>query len=55
MFLRHFNSLTFNGQRTEVIFKPLTLNAVKFLPAVNGLLLAPLNFEKWLTFNAVKF
>ncbi len=32
----------FNGQRTEVIFKPLTLNAVKLLPA-------------WLMFNAVKF
>jgi hypothetical protein len=23
-------------QRTEVIFKPLTINAVKFLPAVNS-------------------
>jgi hypothetical protein len=27
---------TVNGQRTEVIFKLLTLNAVKFLPAVNS-------------------
>jgi hypothetical protein len=26
----------FNGQRVELIFKPLTLSAVKFLPAVNG-------------------
>jgi hypothetical protein len=34
-FSRHFNLLTFNKQQTEVIFKPLALNAVKFLPAVN--------------------
>ncbi len=27
------------------------LNAVKFLPAVNGLLLTPLSFEKLLTVN----
>jgi hypothetical protein len=32
----HFNSLTFNGKRIEVIFKPLMLNVIKFLPAVNG-------------------
>jgi hypothetical protein len=41
----------FNGQRTEVIFKLLTLNAVKFLPAVNGSLLMPLSFVKLLTVN----
>jgi hypothetical protein len=41
----------FNEQQTEVIFKPLTLNAVKFLPAVNSLLLTPLSFEKLLTVN----
>jgi hypothetical protein len=41
----------FNGQRTEVIFKPLTLNAVKFLPAVNGELLTPLSLKKLLTVN----
>ncbi len=35
-FYRHFNSLTFIGQLPEVIFELLTLNAVKFLPAVNG-------------------
>jgi hypothetical protein len=28
--------IMFNGQGTEVIFKLLTLNIVKFLPAVNG-------------------
>jgi hypothetical protein len=43
--------LTFNGQRTEVIFKLLTLNAVKFLPAENGQRLLYLNFEKLLMFN----
>jgi hypothetical protein len=37
--------LTFNGQRTEVIFKPVTLYAVKFLPAVNGKRLMLLNFD----------
>jgi hypothetical protein len=35
-FSRHFNLLSFKGQRTEVIFKPLSINAVKFLPPVNG-------------------
>jgi hypothetical protein len=35
-FKKHFNSLMFNGKGTEVIFRTLTLNAVKFLPAVNG-------------------
>jgi hypothetical protein len=54
MFERHF-SLTLNGQRTEVIFKPLTLKAVKFLPSVNGYCLMPLNFKKLLTVNGVKF
>jgi hypothetical protein len=44
-FQGHFNLLTFNGQWTEVIFKPLTLNAVKFLPAVNGQYLMLLNLE----------
>ncbi len=29
-FQRHFNLSTFNGQQTEVIFIPLTLNAIKF-------------------------
>jgi hypothetical protein len=41
----------FNGQQTEVFFKPLTLNAVTFLPAVNGKRLTTLNFEKLLTVN----
>jgi hypothetical protein len=41
----------FNGQLTEVSFKPLTLNAIKFLPAVTGLLLTALSFEKLLTVN----
>ncbi len=41
----------FTGQQTEVIFKPLTLNGVKFLPAANGWLLTPLSFEKLLTVN----
>ncbi len=27
------------------MFKPLTLNAVKFVPAVNGYRLTPLNFD----------
>ncbi len=45
MFERHLFSLTFNGQQAEVIFKPLTLNAVKFLPAVNGQRLTPFNFD----------
>jgi hypothetical protein len=39
----------FNGQQTEVFFKPLTLHAVTFLPAVNGKRLTMLNFEKLLT------
>jgi hypothetical protein len=34
-----------------VIFKPLTLNAIKFVPAVNGLLLTPLSVKKLLTVN----
>jgi hypothetical protein len=41
----------FNRQRNEVIFKLLTLNAVKFLLVVNGLLLTLLNFKKLLTVN----
>jgi hypothetical protein len=41
----------FNGQRTEVMSKPLTLNAVKLLPVVNGKCLTPLNFQKLLTVN----
>jgi hypothetical protein len=41
----------FNGQRTEVIFQPLTLNAIKFLPAVNGSRLMALQFEKLLKVN----
>ncbi len=43
--------LAFNGLRTEVNFKLLTPNAVKFSPAVNGLLLTPLSFEKLWTIN----
>jgi hypothetical protein len=39
----------FNGWQTEVIFKPLTLNVVKSLPAVNAYFLTPLGFEKLLT------
>ncbi len=40
----------FNGQRTEVIFIPLMLNAIKFLLAVNDLhliqlMFTPLNFN----------
>ncbi len=42
-------TLTFNGQCTEVIVKPLKLNDLKFLPAVNGERLTPLNLEKLLT------
>jgi hypothetical protein len=33
------------------MFKPLTLNAVKSLRAVNGKFLMPLSFEKLLTVN----
>jgi hypothetical protein len=33
------------------MFKPLTLNAVKFLPDVNGYRLTLLNLEKLLTVN----
>ncbi len=44
----------FNGQRTEVILKPLTLNAVKFLPADNGQRLTPLSFEKLLTVDVLR-
>ncbi len=40
--------LKFNGKRTEFIFKPLTLAAVKHLLAVNGYRLTPLNYEKLL-------
>jgi hypothetical protein len=36
----------FNEQRTEVIFKPLMLQGVTFLPAVYGYRLMLLNFEK---------
>jgi hypothetical protein len=41
----------FIEQWTEVIFKLLTRNAIKFLPAVNGQRLMPLHFEKLLTVN----
>jgi hypothetical protein len=41
----------FNEQQNEVIFKLLTLYAVKFLPALNGLFLTPLSFKKLLTVN----
>jgi hypothetical protein len=34
--LRYFKSITLNGQRIEVILKPLTLNPVKFFRDVNG-------------------
>jgi hypothetical protein len=36
-------------------FYTVTLNAVKFLPAVNGYRLTPLNFEKLLTVNVTPF
>jgi hypothetical protein len=36
MFSRHFNSLMFNEQQTVVIFKPLALNTIKFLPAIRA-------------------
>jgi hypothetical protein len=52
--LKTFFFLTFNGQQTEVIFKPLTLNAVTFLPAINGKRLTPLNFEKLFTVNVYR-
>jgi hypothetical protein len=39
---------------TEVIFKSLKLNTVKFLPAVNGKLLTPLSFKKQLRVNVYR-
>ncbi len=44
----------FIGKWTEVIFKLKTLNAVKFLPAVNGEHLTPLNFNLTLPSYAYK-